>query len=114
MNEYVQHIIERLNELPNLLFDKRMEYQKYCRRIQEIKLEISKIEVDLYNNDQIEVRNELTRTASILPHTQELHEHLISIEYSAQKKKHEYDLLKHEMENLRCIGQLLISRGESI
>jgi hypothetical protein len=107
MREHHLQLIQQLEELPGLVQRAELEYYDYQKKFWEIKQQIVEIEVKLFNEGKVNLKNELTRTASIFPHTENLQKERISIEYEMEKKKSEYYRLKHQMENARIIAKLI-------
>jgi hypothetical protein len=105
-----QGLIQRLAELPIIVYEAELEYLDWQNKFQEVKQEILELEVKLINEGKVEMKNEMTRNASILPHTEPLHKKRIISEYEMQKAKALFYSLKHEMENLRVIGNLLLNK----
>lgn len=105
---YAHDLVHQLENLPNQVHEKELEYHESQKKLQEIKLQISQREVQLFRDGEVDNKNELTRMASLFPHTEHLHQERIQIEHETQKKKSEYYLLKNKMENIRIIAKLLI------
>jgi hypothetical protein len=111
MREHHQLLIQQLEELPDIVQKAELEYYDYQKKFQEIKHEIAEIEVRLYNEGKVDSKNELTRTASFLPHTEKQHKERINAEYEMNRSKSEYYKLKHQMENTQIILRLIAKEG---
>lgn len=109
MNDH-QALIHRLNELPSRVYEAELEYLDWQNKFQEVKQEIIETEVKLINGGKVEMKNEMTRNASILPHTEALHRKRIISEYEMQKAKSAFYALKHELESKQIIANLLLNR----
>jgi hypothetical protein len=107
MREHHHLLIQQLEELPDIVQKAELEYYDYQKKFQELKQGIAEVEVRLYNEGKVDSKNELTRTASFLPHTEKLQKERIIIENEMNKKKSEYYKWKHQMENLQIILRLL-------
>jgi hypothetical protein len=107
MREHQQLLIQQLEELPYIVQKAELDYYDYQKKFQEVKQGIAEIEVRLYKEGKVDIKNELTRTASFLPHTEKLHKERIIIEYEMNKSKSEYYKLKHQMENIQIILRLI-------
>jgi hypothetical protein len=107
MREHHQLLIHQLKELPDIVQKAELEYYDYQKKFQEIKQCIAEVEVRLYNEGKVDSKNELTRTASFLPHTEKLHKERIKVEYEMNKSKSEYYKLKYQMENIQIILRLI-------
>jgi hypothetical protein len=107
MREHHLQLIKQLEELPELVQKAELEYYDYQKKFWDIKQQIIEIEAELFNKGKVDNKNELTRNASFLSHTQQLHKERIVTEYEMEKKKSEYYRLKHQMENARIIAKLI-------
>jgi hypothetical protein len=107
MREHQQQLIKELEELPSLVHNAELIYYEAQNKFQEIKQQIIEKEVSLYNSGKVDTKNELTRTASFLPHTEKLHKERIIAEYEMNKSKSEFYKLKHQMENIQIILKLM-------